>query len=996
MISALAKVALRSPGRWLHLAYRFVLLAWVAWLSAGALRLVWHFTIDDSGISFAYAKHLAQGHGPVAAPGGPWVEGYSNAAWVFAMIPLHWLGLPIPETSKWLGVLALIAMLGTGFWLLAKDYGWRLALGALGALWVVLVGVSLETVVWTVAGLENALLGALLVALAALDRAERDRPERFAWSALVAFGICITRPEGILYAAPVIALRVWDAWRRVELRTSAQRLVLTFGGALLVYHAVHYSVFREWVPNTYYAKPRGRSLTAGIDYLTKNLKDSGLRYLVPLALLGCAGRIRDKAALIGFCGAGVFFILYSGGDWMPHSRFVNFFAAPLLLLGVHGVYNLGAFAERLALRRSVVRRVPEDPVRGRWFVEAVAGVSVLLAVFLWDGYHAPRVAKAAKAKFCHFCQRSADARKLQKVSKDANLGRITVLTHDFGGPAWVSDDKFYPMDFLGLCDATVARIRRTQDHLWLNTLLSPYLFHEQPHAPSWIYLPSNFWRHLKELPEFRADYYTLSSRLLPHAPGGSYLALHKSHLVDYFPPLVRDVQPQVLSETLGLVGAAWFTDQSQPTTVDAGKNAHVVLSVLPRGPSRGSESVWVEISGGKKTSKTKPRALTRGLSGMDSQLGKGEPLRLDFTLKLPELSHAEGASQTFILKVGVQNSKRARDQLPAAEVARLTPGAALPIYERLTTRYPSALPRPTHSELQSLRQAVIRAAELSYGAAHEPTGEEVALAERLRALGDSLVSMAPDQAYLAYVWATWLDPRQWEHVTQPLLGLRRPIDDARYAWERALLNDFYSSLFGEGQRAPDTASGHETAARRRLVAFYEQSGDPHRATYFRNTVGHTAESPADSSADSSAHRTPAWTELFTFEEPKSGWTGDLDVFGEEHPDPAGWMKHRGLVGRGWLSSRRDRDRGRGAVVSPTFTLNGARLSFLFAGGGKSDVGVELIVDGSSVRTTDAGFESVFQPVWWDIEAFTGKSAQLRVYDKSARRSVYVDQVVLWK
>ena len=106
MISALAKVALRSPGRWLHLAYRSVLLAWVAWLSAGALRLVWHFTIDDSGISFAYAKHLAQGHGPVAAPGGPWVEGYSNAAWVFAMIPLHTVALVMLYVGMALSMLA--------------------------------------------------------------------------------------------------------------------------------------------------------------------------------------------------------------------------------------------------------------------------------------------------------------------------------------------------------------------------------------------------------------------------------------------------------------------------------------------------------------------------------------------------------------------------------------------------------------------------------------------------------------------------------------------------------------------------------------------------------------------------------------------------------------------------------------------------------------------------------------------------------------------------
>ncbi len=41
--------------------------------------------IDDAGISFAYARNLALGHGLVAQPGVIPVEGYSNPLWVFLL-----------------------------------------------------------------------------------------------------------------------------------------------------------------------------------------------------------------------------------------------------------------------------------------------------------------------------------------------------------------------------------------------------------------------------------------------------------------------------------------------------------------------------------------------------------------------------------------------------------------------------------------------------------------------------------------------------------------------------------------------------------------------------------------------------------------------------------------------------------------------------------------------------------------------------------------------
>jgi hypothetical protein len=993
VIPAFTNVVLRSPASWLSLVYRVALLGVVGWLSIKALSAVWHFTIDDSGISYAYAKHLAEGLGPVAAPGAPWVEGYSNALWVFLMVPLQWLGLSLPGATKWLAVALFASMLGSGVWLLVKDYGLRLGTAALGAFWLLVLGVGLETVVWVVSGLENALLGALLIGLLARDRAEREDATRLPLSGLIACGVCLTRPEGAMYAGPIVALRVFDALRDARLRPTALRVVLAFVVPLVVYHAVHYSVFHEWVPNTYYAKPQ-RSSSRGWSYLTKGLKETGLLYLVPLAVAGCFRSVREKLGLAWYCTAGVVFVLYSGGDWMPHHRFVSFFAAPLVLSSVHGLYNLGA------LLLFVGKRFGGKQFEGqrfggyeKWVFEGVALAGLATALVFWQGYHAPKVASAAKSKYCHFCQRTKDAQKLQKTSRDANLGPVSVLTHDFGGPSWVSDESFYPIDFLGLCDASIARIRRSQEQFWPNSLVTPYVFHEQPRPPSWIYLPVNFWRRLKELPEYNAEYYSLSSRLLPHAPSGSYVALHKGHLVDFFPPVHPSVKAQRLSKTLGLVGAGWFTaddeqtasdDAVSETRIEEGARVRVVVSVLPLTGSRGDEKLWVEVKGAGKPVRTPALGIPKELRGVARQLSAEEPLRFDFDVTLPAPA-ANGAS--YQLSVGSQRATGKASK--GTRIGEWNVGDVLSVGSRTTPRLPSGLPVATAEELKELQPQVAAKVERGYvtsGAVVTPA--DVALAARLRSVGDALRVSEPRQAYLAYVWATQVNPREWEKLTETLIALRSHIDDASYAWEFALLREYYATLFAPPPTKTDEAddeperSPTELAAAR-LIEFYERSGRGAQQRYFEG-LGFGSRSSAG-----------LWPKQFAFEETEFGWSGDLEVFGVEMPNEKQRLSRRGLVGAGWLSSGRTGASAKGSVVSPAWTLSGSRLSFLFAGGNKSDVGVELVVDGQVVAQTSNHSDVVLQPVWWDISSFSGKPAQLRVYDKSTRRAAYLDEVLEW-
>lgn len=1000
VIPALAKVALRSPATWRRCSYRLGLLGVSAWLVVRGLVALWQFTIDDSGISYAYARHIATGLGPVAAPGAPWVEGYSNALWVMLLAPFQWFSLPLADVSKWLGVACFAVSLGVGVWLLLKEYGQRLGTAALAAGWALLLGTCVEVVVWVVAGLENALLGALLLGLVAADRAEREHPERLPLSSLIGFALCITRPEGILYAAPILALKGWGVWRSGRSWGPVLRAALYFAVPLILYHALHFAVFHEWVPNTYYAKPQGRSLGRGVDYLRKGLRDTGLGYLLPLAALGCVRAVRNKIALVWYCVAGTTFILYSGGDWMPYARFVSYFAPALVLLAVHGVANIGALTawavERLAPRfRDII-------------VEATVLMVLGGAVWLWRNHHEPRFAKESKSKFCHFCQRTSDSARLQKVSRDADLGRVTVLTHDFGGPSWQANESYYPLDFLGLCDASIARIRRDQDRMWANTLLSPYLFHEQPHAPTWIYLPRNFWKGLKDLPEYRSGYYALSSRLLPHAPGGSYVALHRGQLVDFFPPTNPTAKPVPVSPGLGLSGVGWFSTSEVPSRLESGASVRVVLSVVPRQPLRGSESLWVELSGVGKPVKSEKMPLARGIAGLGSQLAVGEPLRLETTLTVPPSKQSATPLQ-LKLSVGSAATKRgAKDELVA--VATLDWASELPVYERVASRFPTGLPVVTLSELASHQRRVATAVERQHlGPEWHQTADDIELAKTLRHSGDELLASAPEQAYVAYVWATQLDARQWEDLTKPLLSLRKPIDDANLGHELALLRDYYVAQFAGARPTTSVNVGTTPSpgvpaeqgvssvvvptsidadlAGRRLVAFYTKTGDLAKAEYFARYLQSAAETPAGL----------LWSWSQPFEDGKGfDWTGDRGVFSVEHPDVTARKKWRGLSGTGYLSSRIKGDKAKGSVTSPAFTLNGSRLSFSFGGGAsKADVGVELLVDGAVVLSAPGGTQTVLASFWWDVTPWFGKTAQLRVFDKSTREAAFLDQVLLW-
>lgn len=982
--------------------YRAALLTLAVWAWQRCLKAVWPFTIDDAGISYAYAKHIAQGQGPVAVVGGPWVEGYSNALWVFLLVPFHWLGLPLPNVGKVLGVLLFIATAAASASLLPcpRASRWHVW-GALPIALTIALGSCLEIVVWVVAGLENSLFWALLVGLAYLDDRESRGASARGLSGLCAFGLCITRPEAALYITPWLALQLWQLVREPQRRRAAARALLLCLLPLAVYHALHFLVFREFVPNTFLAKPSKPNLGDGYEYLLTNLRGSGLYYALPLGLLGLVGRPRLKLLLGWYCAAGLIFILYAGGDWMPYGRFLSLFAPILLLLAALGVDNASrglVWASR--------QRLPKE-------VLALAFGGGLL--WLWWQHQAPRLRRLERHPWCHFCERVADTEAVIRLSREGRIVHPSLLTHDFGGPSWLSSEQFYAIDFLGLCDRNVALLRQDlvarQARIGTDFRFYQYLFHEQPAAPSWVYVPPNFWPWFESSPEYRWDYFRLSPRLLPEGRRDAFFALHRGELIDYFPPM-RRAEFRPLTSTLSLVGMSLARDPAgsagdAEARLVPGARVRARLSVVRRGQLSGNEQLQLRIDAGEDRALSGTALLTR-LPNLAGQLGAGEPISEELSLTLPK-------AQTAVYRVflGISQAKPARGRRPSdapteptwAELDSLASGTPLTPPPRTLPRYPAALPAAAHPELRALGPAVTVALEQRRGLGYDAPSDQ-ALVEDLLELGKKFDASAQSaDAYLAYVWATQLDPKQWRTLSDAVFRLRPASRDDEHLMELALLQRYYSS------GTPDMLAA--------LISFYLSGARVDQARYFFEfrplaaaalepwpslgkgleaasaaTFGAVAAAP---DALALVAHDPLGGALDFEAAGLEGWEGDHAMYRAAGPsDHLDLPGLRGYHGRGILSSFGPNENARGSLLSPAFALEGHWLSLLVGGGGrKSRVGVELLVDDVAVRSAQGNASDFLYPTFWDVSEYQGKTARLRVFDSSKDAHVLVDRVLLW-
>jgi len=289
------------------------------------------FFIEDAGISFAYARHLVDGEGLVAYPGGERVEGYSNPLWTFVVAGFYALGIPTWTSAKLLGWLLGVATLPIVYALTCRMSERRTpTVQTVALLTPLALALSPQFVIWNASGLENALFCFLLSA--GVWRLVKESEDVTHWpvSAVLFFLLTATRPEGIMYAAIALIARVMYAIADRR-GLSVLSWLTVFAVPFVVYNGWRYWYFAWLLPNTYYAKmgmestfrPFGWTVK-GWKYVNGYLLSHGVVLGLPLvvfALVGIYSRWKRRLA-VGIVVVITAMVLFNGSfvahpEWWP-------------------------------------------------------------------------------------------------------------------------------------------------------------------------------------------------------------------------------------------------------------------------------------------------------------------------------------------------------------------------------------------------------------------------------------------------------------------------------------------------------------------------------------------------------------------------------------------------------------------------------------------------------------------------------------------------------
>ncbi|WP_433034652.1 hypothetical protein [Actinomycetospora sp. CA-053990] len=418
---------------------------------------------DDAGITFAYARSLSNGAGPVLQPGADIVEGFSNPLWLAILVIGRIVGLF--DHGTWFGVPDLVlfpklvalacatAMFGVIFGLARRVTRRPVEVSVAAGTITALVP---SFVIWTTSGLENSLYALLVVALGAVvARAAvegRVRDTRVAVVAGVLAGLAaLTRPDGLLFvAAYPLVLGLLHTGR---LRQAAGPAARSVGAALIpvgAYLAWRLATFGDWLPNTARAKRQGLPGPSDLGRPGELILYAGwLAVVLAIVAIVMTLRRRSPARIaVGVLLVPIVLSLVSFAvlppDWMEQYRF----ATPL--------WPLGALATVLA----VTDAWPRLARRARLLAAVAAALAVLVTASAWLDA-AATFRRNPTAPLC-FVATSVG----ERVNAYSDILRVrdgTLLAVDGGGTALTSRLRF--VDLSGLTDTRFAQLWQERDGL---------------------------------------------------------------------------------------------------------------------------------------------------------------------------------------------------------------------------------------------------------------------------------------------------------------------------------------------------------------------------------------------------------------------------------------------------------------------------------------------------------------------------------------------------
>ena len=412
--------------------------------------------VDDAGISFAYARNLAEGYGLVAQPGADPVEGFTNLLWVLLLaIPLKFHAFDPVITPKLLsGICVTLSFISMGSLLKSSCDGSAWLTSSALAISALIPGFA----IWNASGLENPLY-ILGLSLLAVNVSKRTGPGRRGLQRAIATGTILflvfcTRPDGALYFwIPPFLLGLEK--RSHNHRRSLAAYTAAFIIPWLLLTAFRLLYFHDVLPNTFYAK-RGEGSAifawlldhrplffAGIIMMVV-----GTAVITTIAFavyqLGRKIQRRIPEESIPKHIPGLFLltaiIVYAAlrGDWMGEYRFATpafLFGPATILLILREIYF------RMRLKRALPLLVPLIPL-------------LMIPVGILSFRHTLDYSKSPALSFASVREMSlriANTLEIHGLGPDT-----TILTPDIGGALW--ENRFRVIDLVGLIDREMGRM----------------------------------------------------------------------------------------------------------------------------------------------------------------------------------------------------------------------------------------------------------------------------------------------------------------------------------------------------------------------------------------------------------------------------------------------------------------------------------------------------------------------------------------------------------
>ena len=466
--------------------------------------LVGTWIIDDAGISYAYARNFASGHGFVSQPGVPPVEGFSNFLWVVLLSPLLLVRAFDPVFVPKLVSAALV--LAT-MWIVQRSLQRETGSAAPGLFAAAALAVSPPIVIWTMSGLENALT-LFLGAAYAVQLA--DRPKHWAVKAgVLASLLAMTHPELLLLSGTGFIMCLVTA--REEPRKIAH-FAGTFAILTGAFFAFRLVTFGLPLPHTYYAKRTTMSaferLSQLIQHPQAQLWDrtmavaQGLGGVVGIVATIClagalvtlvARRAATRAVLVWSLLAlnALAAFLWIDDDWMGEYRF-----ATAVILAVIVAVTLAA--------DGIVRMLQAK--------RAIGAAVAVVAVALMAAIAVPRVkAFTANPPTPYADVERRIARQFDAYAAALAVDRPSILVADIGATLFETRLRVY--DLAGLCEPDVVHTLKADTPAWRFEHPAFYDWVFEKIKPTFI-STNKFWTYVPAFekdPRFRRDYVAINT-----------------------------------------------------------------------------------------------------------------------------------------------------------------------------------------------------------------------------------------------------------------------------------------------------------------------------------------------------------------------------------------------------------------------------------------------------------------------------------------------------